>query len=211
VERVAQDLDGQKIRLASENQDYGTVRLRLLGRHQAMNAAVAVTAVEEAFSAMGLPTPVAAVKNGLAETEWPGRLQVLGKEPTTILDGGHNPGAAMILAEALKELGGARGVGLICGMCGDKDIAGFLKPLARSVKRLWAVPLRTARGADPARILEAAFALGIPSETASLAEARQAARRWALARGGGVCIAGSLFLAGEVLESHRGGTGEREF
>ncbi len=200
VERISQDLDGQKVRIESNNQAYGTVRLRLLGRHQLMNAATAVAAAEEAFEAMGLPVPVKAVKEGLEMAVWPGRLHVLGKEPVTILDGGHNPGAAVLLAEALKELGGKKPVGLVCGMCGDKDIAGFLKPLARQVKRLWAVRLKTERSAEPARILEAAFALGIPAETAALAEARQAAATWAMQAGGVVCIAGSLFLAGEVLE-----------
>jgi dihydrofolate synthase/folylpolyglutamate synthase len=156
--------------------------------------------MEEAFTAMGLPVPVEAVKAGLEAAVWPGRLQILEREPITILDGGHNPGAAEALAEALKELAGKKPVGLICGMCGDKDMAGFFKPLARRLKRVWAVRLRTPRSVDTARIVETAFAFGLRAETASLAEAREAARKWALEAGGVVCVAGSLFLAGEVLE-----------
>jgi dihydrofolate synthase/folylpolyglutamate synthase len=200
VERIRQDLDGQKVRIESADQAYGVIRLKLLGKHQLVNCALAVAAMEEAFTAMGLPVPVEAVKKGLEAAVWPGRLQILEKEPVTILDGGHNPGAAEALAEALKELAGKKPVGLICGMCGDKDMAGFFKPLARRLKRVWAVRLRTPRSVDTARIVETAFAFGLRAETASLAEAREAARKWALEAGGVVCVAGSLFLAGEVLE-----------
>jgi dihydrofolate synthase/folylpolyglutamate synthase len=201
VERIRQDVDGQKVRIESADQSYGVVRLKLLGKHQLVNAATAVAAMEESFAAMNLPVPVEAVKAGLEAAVWPGRLQILEKDPLTILDGGHNPGAAVALAEALKELAGKKPVGLICGMCGDKDMAGFFKPLARRLKQIWAVRLRTPRSVDPARIVETAFAYGLRAETLTLAEARAAARKWALETGGVVCVAGSLFLAGEVLEA----------
>lgn len=200
VERVRQNLEGQHVRIESANQSYGTVRLRLLGRHQLMNGALAVAAAEEAFGAMNMPVSVEAVKAGLEGAVWPGRLQVLEKDPVTILDGGHNPGAARVLAEALRELAGRKPVGLICGMCGDKDMAGFFKPLSRSVKQLWAVRLRTPRSADPEAIVKMAARFGIPGEIAGLAEARTAARSWAGKANGAICVAGSLFLAGEVLE-----------
>ncbi len=199
VERIRQDLDGQKVRIESADQSYGVVRIKLLGRHQLVNVALAVAAMEEAFAAMGLPVPVEAVRAGLEDAVWPGRLQILEKEPLTILDGGHNPGAAQALAEALKELAGKKPVGLICGMCGDKDMAGFFGPIARRLKRVWAVRLTTPRSVDPARIVETTFAFGLRAETATLSEAREAARKWALEAGGVVCVAGSLFLAGEVL------------
>jgi dihydrofolate synthase/folylpolyglutamate synthase len=200
VERVKQDLDGQKVRVESGDQSYGVLKMNLLGRHQLMNIALAVAAAEESFAAMKMRIPVEAVKKGLEAACWPGRLQVLEKEPVTILDGGHNPGAALALAEALKELAGKKPLGLICGMCGDKDMAGFFKPLARRVKRMWAVRLKTPRSVDPAVLAMAAKKLGIQAETAGLAEAREAARAWAAESGGAVLIAGSLFLAGEVLE-----------
>lgn len=204
VERVKQDLDGQKVRIESENQSYGVVRLKLLGRHQLMNTALAVAALEEAFAALNRPVDAELVKAGLEATRWPGRLQILEKEPVTLLDGGHNPAAAEVLAEALKELAGKKPLGLICGMCGDKDMAGFFKALAKRVKRVWAVRLKTPRSSDPEQVAATAKAMGLPAETASLAEARSAARAWALEQGGAVCIAGSLFLAGEVLEAEEG-------
>jgi dihydrofolate synthase/folylpolyglutamate synthase len=200
VERVKQDLDGQKVRIESETQSYGVVRLNLLGRHQLMNAALAVAAMEEAFAALNRPVPVEVVKAGLEAARWPGRLQILEKDPVTVLDGGHNPAAAAVLAAALKELAGRKPLGLICGMCGDKDLAGFFKPLAKRIKRVWAVRLKTPRSADPGQVAAQAQRLGLAAETADLAAARRAARSWALENGGAVCIAGSLFLAGEVLE-----------
>jgi dihydrofolate synthase/folylpolyglutamate synthase len=200
VERVKQDLDGQKLRVESENQAYGVIHVKLLGKHQLLNTALAVAALEEAFEAMGRPVPVEAVKAGLESASWPGRLQILEKDPVTLLDGGHNPAAAAVLAEALKELTGKKPIGLICGMCGDKDMAGFFKPLAKRVKRVWTVRLKTPRSAEPEQVALAAKSLGLAAEPAGLALARQEARAWAREQGGAVCIAGSLFLAGEVLE-----------
>jgi dihydrofolate synthase/folylpolyglutamate synthase len=200
VERVKQDLDGQKVRIESESQSYGVVRLSLLGRHQLMNAALAVAALETAFEEMGRPLPKEAVTAGLEAARWPGRLQILEKEPVTILDGGHNPAAAAVLGDALKELAGKKPVGLICGMCGDKDMAGFFKPLAKRLRRVWAVRLKTPRSADPEQVALKARKMGLVATVSDLAAARAEARAWALEQGGAVCIAGSLFLAGEVLE-----------
>jgi folylpolyglutamate synthase/dihydropteroate synthase len=89
-------------------------------------------------------------------------------------------------------------------MCGDKDMGGFFRPLAKRVKRVWAVRLKTPRSSDPEQVAATAKSMGLPAETSSLAEARSAARAWALEQGGAVCIAGSLFLAGEVLEAEEG-------
>ncbi len=200
VERVKQDLDGQKVRIESESQSYGVVRLSLLGRHQLMNAALAVAALETAFEEMGRPLPKEAVTAGLEAARWPGRLQILETEPVTILDGGHNPAAAAVLGDALKELAGKKPVGLICGMCGDKDMAGFFKPLAKRLRRVWAVRLKTPRSADPEQVALKARKMGLVATVSDLAAARAEARAWALEQGGAVCIAGSLFLAGEVLE-----------
>jgi folylpolyglutamate synthase/dihydropteroate synthase len=86
------------------------------------------------------------------------------------------------------------------GMCADKDARGFAGRLARVVGRVWLVPVRTERSADPESLAAAAVAAGWRPIHATLNEALAGAKRWAGETGSGVCIAGSLFLAGEVLE-----------
>jgi len=85
------------------------------------------------------------------------------------------------------------------GMCGDKDAREFLRPLAKLAKRLWVVPVQNERNMPPDRLRAAAAGLGWTVTESSLAVALDEATRWASAEHGAVCIAGSLYLVGEVL------------
>lgn len=203
VRRVSQSLAGQKLALSTGTRDYGTVTMSFLGKHQIENCATALAALETILDA-GVPVSEEAVRQGLAAARWPARLQVLSELPPVLLDGAHNPDGARVLAVALRELFGKRPVGLVWGMCGDKDALGFAKALGGRVKRCWAVPLRSERGVDPAKLALLACGEGWVAETRRLPEALDQARAWAAEEGGGVCIAGSLFLAGEVLEAMEG-------
>ena len=199
VRRVAQDLKGQKVSITGSDVNYGSVTLTLLGRHQLENCATAV-AVLEALIPCGLPAiSPEAIRTGLAEAVWPGRLQVLSLNPPTILDGAHNPDGAQTLAVALKELVKNRRIALVWGMCDDKDSLGFVKALGRVVKRCWTVPIDTERSLTEMQRVQIAKTEGWEVCSTSLPVALKEARAWALENDGAVCIAGSLFLAGEVL------------
>jgi dihydrofolate synthase/folylpolyglutamate synthase len=104
------------------------------------------------------------------------------------------------LSQVLHELARGRPVGLVAGLCADKDLDGFLRALAGMIRRVWAVPLRTERSLPPAAMAARAHVLGCPVTTSSLPDALREASAWATANRGVVCIAGSLYLAGEVLE-----------
>ena len=79
------------------------LNLSLRGRHQYGNAAVAL-AVVELLSRDGFPVPEAAIREGLATARWPGRLEVVAQDPRVLLDGAHNPAAALTLAQNLKQV-----------------------------------------------------------------------------------------------------------
>lgn len=203
VRRQRQDLDGQSLLIESGSESYGTARCQLLGRHQLGNLAVAVTAMETLRDYAGLPLTPQMVRDGLAQARWPARCQVLQRDPLIILDGAHNPQCAEALAMTLRELCRTAPVALVTGMCADKDSAGFFQALAGRVRRCWTVRLRSARSTDPAALAElAGLELGCEAQPASLATALQAAAGWAVKEKGLVCIAGSLYLAGEVLEHY---------
>lgn len=201
VRRVSQGMEGQKVAIAGADADYGTVTLRLLGRHQLENCATAVAAVETLADHSPIAVPAGTLKAGLAAAAWSGRLQVLSMDPPVLLDGAHNPDGARALAVALKELRGKRKVGLVWGMCGDKDALGFAKALGGQVHRCWTVPIATERSLPPEKLAQMARTGGWEAEPiVKLDVALGAAWQWARESGGMVCIAGSLFLAGEVLE-----------
>ncbi len=204
VRRVSQNLSGQKVSITSGDVDYGTVSLTFLGKHQLENVATVVSTLEALADCSPIKIPVEVVRKGLASARWPGRLDVLSQEPPTILDGAHNPDGAQALAVALKDLVKKKKVGLVWGMCDDKDALGFAKAMGATVKRCWIVPINSERNANPAKLSQIARTGGWDTTICSIPEALQQAKDWAIENAGAICVAGSLFLAGEVLEHVKG-------
>lgn len=207
VRRVAQDMDGQKVSISGGEVNYGPVLMVLLGRHQLENCATVVATLETLATCSPLAIPGEVIRAGLSKAVWPGRLQILSREPPMVLDGAHNPDGAHTLAASLKELFKKRKIALIWGMCDDKDALGFAKAMgASSVRKCWAVPIDTERSQSPDKLVQIARTEGWDAVPASLSEAMRQATNWAREHDGAVCIAGSLFLAGEVLNqiNHEG-------
>ncbi|MCK5528266.1 MAG: bifunctional folylpolyglutamate synthase/dihydrofolate synthase [Kiritimatiellae bacterium] len=193
------DLTGQKITIDTNSYSYGTVKFPLLGKFQLENLATAISVIDTLRDVIQIKISEEAVKSGVASAVWPGRCQVIKSEPPVLIDGAHNPDAAKALAEVLKDNAAGRPVGLIVGMCGDKDPQQFLQYLSRITARLWIVPIDNERNMPPKMILNAATAIDMPATTALLPEAMQQAESWAEAENGIVCVTGSLFLVGDVL------------
>jgi dihydrofolate synthase/folylpolyglutamate synthase len=176
----------------------------LPGGHQIANAGAAVACLER-LSEFVLPT--ATIADGLRHIEWPARLQRLGRGPLVAalpegwelwLDGGHNPSAGVVLAEFAAGWAD-RPLYLVAGMLKTKDAAGFLMPLARYARALWAVTIPGEQNPLPAAaIVAAARSVGLPAQEAPSVAAALGDIQ---ARGGRgrVLICGSLHLAGVVL------------
>ena len=206
VRRTGGDLRSQTLAVASEETDYGRVELGLAASYQIENAATAVAALETFGRAISVALPADAVRKGLAGARVRARFQLLSDDPPVILDGAHNPCAAAALVSALKAAKAGRSVRLVCGMCEDKDSAGFLREIAPVAGKVWTVPLATPRGRAPETLAALARGAGI-RETAvapSVESGLAAARADAAAAGRPVVVAGSLYLAGEILAAREG-------
>jgi dihydrofolate synthase/folylpolyglutamate synthase len=180
----------------------------LPGAHQIDNAGIAIAALR----ASGLPIPAAAFAQGIARAEWPARLQLLRgklakKLPENLelwLDGGHNPGAGIVLAGQLRAWSG-RPTHLIVGMKQAKDSAEFLRPLLPLAASVWAVAEPHQHLALPVEaIIAASGGVARPGPTVSAALDQIALTAEFPAR---VLICGSLYLAGEVLKLDGAGSG----
>jgi len=171
------------------------LRAGLAGRHQAVNGALAVSAVTRLT---GFPVTVTQVRRGLAGTRWTGRLDEFREPVRTLVDGAHNAEGADILAAHLRQLGVA-GVDLVFGVLRDKDIAGMIRRLFPLAARIHLAPLANKRSADPFAVLALAprFARRIRVYPHAQAALEGAWRE--CGRGGTVVVAGSLYLVGEVL------------
>lgn len=170
----------------------------LAGTHQADNAALAVAMLRHQTR---VPVSAEAMARGIREARWPARLQLLGDGPLTALllgrkvwlDGGHNPDAGEAIARFFGE---ARGINLIVGMLANKEPGAIVAPLRGKLASLSVVPA-PGHDAHPPK----AFAPHSDLPVRSFATVAEALR--ALPPQGDVLIAGSLYLAGEVLRLNR--------
>jgi dihydrofolate synthase/folylpolyglutamate synthase len=114
---------------------YRKLRLRLVGAHQVVNAATAVTVCEVLRSVYGVEIERKHIYEGLRNTVWPGRLEMISLNPKILLDGAHNVDGAQALVGAL-DLFSRRRLILCLGMLGDKErekVVELLAPLADEV------------------------------------------------------------------------------
>jgi len=183
--------------------EYHDLRVALSGRHQVENAATAVAACWALRSA-GLDVPEEAVRDGLAAVVWPGRLEVVAREPTVVVDGAHNVDSAGRLAEALREGFRWRRLTLVLGIARDKQVEQMLAVLVPLADRIVATASHHPRAAPPERIAAAARAAGGPAlpveEAPSVAEALRRALSDA-APDDLVCVTGSLYAVSEAREA----------
>jgi dihydrofolate synthase / folylpolyglutamate synthase len=189
-------LDGQWLDLEGPGWRLDDVRCALLGVFQPGNALLAAAA------ARALGADDAAIRRGLGATNWPGRFQLIRRSPPVIVDGAHNPAGARALAASLKKYVPGERVTFVIGMSEDKDSAGILDALLPIARRVIFAAADHPRSASPDSLAALARRLssgkGVSIETASTpAEAL----RMAVAdpQTTTVCIAGSLFLVGEIL------------
>ncbi|MBB6181447.1 dihydrofolate synthase/folylpolyglutamate synthase [Rhizobium flavum] len=183
---------------------------RLPGRHQIANAAAAIRAVKAA----GFVLTDAMIEKAMATVEWPGRLQRLTegrllelapKDAEIWVDGGHNPGAGEVIAEAMAGLEErrARPLYLVTGMINTKDPVGYFRAFADIAEHVFTVPIRGSdAGLDPVALAESAFDAGLAAEPAgSVAEALAEIVRRQLPEAvpPRILIGGSLYLVGNVL------------
>jgi dihydrofolate synthase/folylpolyglutamate synthase len=176
---------------------YRRVNLALRGRHQVDNAVTAVRLLES-LPAVPAPVPAAAIVTGLEDAVWPARLQLLPwRGGDVLLDGAHNPAGARALAAYVAETY-RRPLPFVVGVMSDKKIDGMLAALAPAASGFWFTAPASARAAPPSQLVEIAarVAADVPARAVAVPFDAIAA---ALVTGSPVVVAGSLYLAGEVL------------
>lgn len=187
---------------------------RLPGRHQIGNAATAIRAVKAA----GFLVNDQIAETAMVTVDWPGRLQRLSEGDLVShapagaeiwLDGGHNPGAGEVIAEAMAamEERQPRPLHLVVGMINTKDPIGFFRAFVDIAHNVYTVPIHGSDvGLDPVALAQSAAEAGLKAlPMSSIEQALEAiSTRSADSNPPRIMICGSLYLAGNVLE--RNGT-----
>lgn len=178
-------------------------KIPLLGFHQVENAATAFAALQVARS-QGLVVSEESIVKGMAAVCWPGRFEVLSREPLLIVDSAHNPDSAQKLRRTIDDYLPGRPIVLLFGASEDKDIAGMFAELLPRVSRVVATQSIHPRAMSANKLVELAGQYGKTSQSVlpielALEKALELAQPDA-----GVVAAGSLFVAAAVREAwHR--------
>lgn len=172
----------------------------LLGRHQVENAATAF-AVLQTVNQIGLPVSLAAIRQGFAEVSWPGRFEVLQREPVVLVDSAHNRDSAQRLKVALQDYFPGKSTILVFGASEDKDIRGMLSELLPGAKRMVITRSFHPRAADPHELQKIAETFQCPTIIgSSVEEALQRALKL-VDDDSIVLVTGSIFMAAEARHS----------
>jgi dihydrofolate synthase/folylpolyglutamate synthase len=185
--------------IVTNRQDWPVMELGLLGRHQADNAAVAVACVEE-LRRQGLAVPDEAVAAGLANVCWPARLEVVQRRPLVVLDCAHNVASAQALVDTLlTSFPPARRL-LVFALSNDKDAAGMLRALAPHFAHILFTRYRlNPRSVPPEHLIELLRPIAaVPASACATPEEAWQRARESAGPSDLICVAGSVFLAGEL-------------
>jgi dihydrofolate synthase/folylpolyglutamate synthase len=194
---------GQLVRLNGAEGPVEDVFLPLYGAHQAANAAQALAAVE-AFLGLKAVNPDV-VREGFAQVVFPGRLEVVRRGPTVVLDAAHNPAGARATAEAIGEaFGFSRLIGVV-GASSDKDVRGLLEAFEPIFTEVVVTQNSSHRAMDADEL--AAIAVEVfgdervqvePRLPDALEAAITLAEEEGEFTGGGVLVTGSVITVGEA-------------
>lgn len=198
VEPLEHTLDGQSVKITRDPVSL-TVRMPLLGMHQAQNAATAAAALW-AMRGQGVPLTDADVVQGFAEVKWPARFEIARREPPVIFDSAHNQDSFAWLRQSLDDYFPGRPVYLVFGASEDKNIPGMFAEMREKLRCLFITRADHPRALPPQSILPMATAAGIRAE---LIEPVGAAFEHALGLsekdGSIVLSAGSMFVTAEAI------------
>jgi dihydrofolate synthase/folylpolyglutamate synthase len=199
---------GQLATLRGLGGEYTEVYLPLHGAHQAHNAAVALAAVEAFFgvgAARAEPLDIDTVRKAFAAVSSPGRMEVVRRSPTVVLDAAHNPAGARAIAEAIGEaFDFSRLIGVV-GASGDKNVRGLLEAFEPIFAEVVVTQNSSHRAMDADEL--AAIAVEVfgdervqvePRLPDALEAAITLAEEEGEFAGGGVLVTGSVITVGEA-------------
>ena len=190
--------DGQIFNLATENARYDALLIPLFGGHQIINAATAVSAVEE-LQKKALSITDEAVRNGLRHVYWPARLEVVNKKPLVVLDCAKDAEATEAVRRTIQSDFSYDRLIAVVSMSSDKNIEGMIENIAQVADHFIITKHSvTARAAEPEVLIKEinkagkTYQVQLESDIAFETAVNQASE------GDMVLVIGSVYLAGDA-------------
>lgn len=205
LKRIGRDFDVSAVRQSLEGTtfDYSggmslmNLRTSLLGGYQAENAAAAIAIAEELASG-GMRITEGDMRKGLLAARWPGRLDVVSRDPLIVIDGSHNPDGVSTTVETLESFE-MTPLTFVLGCMDDKDVRGIVEALSPAAKMIISTQARYKRALS-AHKLDSIVGEMFDGPR-QVYEHSEEAFEHAIKniRGKGICIIGSLYLVGEAI------------
>jgi dihydrofolate synthase/folylpolyglutamate synthase len=205
-ERTEANMDGQGLRVTCQTRDAGGLMPRgvpeelwipFLGPYQLINATTAIATLDQLLRE-GVDLSLDDVRKGLEEARWPGRLEILGRDPLLVVDGAHNVDSMRRMLCTLTDDVRFDRLIVVAGFSADKDIAGMMAELASTADELVLTKSVHPRSAAPQQVADAA---NPGNARISVVEDVPAALWRALEESSPrdlVCVTGSLFVVAEA-------------
>lgn len=169
----------------------------LLASYQPKNAATALTALG-VLAQKGWHITPDHIRQGFANVRWPGRFEVLGKNPVFLLDGSHNPQGMAATADSLRELFPGERFVFLLGVMADKDVDSMLDILTPLASQCFTVTAPNPRALSGQALAEKLRERGCPAECCASIPEAVAAAQGAAGYEGHVCALGTLYFSGDV-------------
>ena len=193
LQSVSHDLFGQVFHCGNRK----NLVLPLLGDHQLHNAAV-VLSIADALRERGWKISEENIYDGIRDVTWPGRFDIVCRDPLFIIDGGHNPQCIEALVKNIRDYLTGRKVVALTGVLADKDYGEMFRPVMGLVEQFVCITPDNPRKLDAAELAEHLTRAGAKAVAcASVAEGVETARQLA-GRDGAVLCFGSLYSIGDI-------------
>ena len=196
---IKSNLKGESFQVKTERRFYPYLFIPLLGKHQLINASTAIGAID-LLRDYGIFVPRKAIIEGIRRVRWPGRIQILFRNPLFIVDCAHNTASAQALADFLREISQARKIILIMGVSKDKDVEGMGKILSSLMDEIVLTKVNNPRAMEPEEIKKR-IKNSSPCKIVIKNKVSDALL-YALSSvecKDTICVTGSVYLAGDVL------------
>jgi dihydrofolate synthase/folylpolyglutamate synthase len=192
----AHSLDGQVFDCG----DRKDLVLPLLGDHQLHNAAV-VLSIADALIQRGWKITETHIREGLRDVKWPGRFDVVSREPLFIIDGGHNPQCLEALVKNIEDYLTGRKVVALTGVLADKDYGDMYKPVMPLVDRFVCITPPNPRKLEAAELAEHLSRVGAKAVASETIEDGVKLALQEAGENGAVLCFGSLYTIGAIKEA----------
>lgn len=194
----------KQVKLSEEESvfDYNTLEnlsIQLLGRHQISNAVLAIETVR-VLQTKGFSIDEEAIRNGLREAQWPGRMEKISDAPTVIIDGAHNPEGIAHLNTNLKRLFPDDKLIFVVGMMKDKAYMEMIQTVFPQAEKILTVSPDPYRGFDAHETADIINAQGILAEAFESVESVVNYLKDSTHSTDKIIVFGSLYLIGEFRQ-----------